>query len=120
MLLGGAGGNARLGDILPLVMGAMGGENVVSLDQQLAGLLGRDEPRGLSEAAFDRLQLVHWQPSMKDRNQTFESCPICYIDYEEGNEMKVLSCQHGYHTSCLQNWLKKNATCPICKSQIDS
>ncbi len=28
MLLGGAGGNARLGDILPLVMGAFGGEIV--------------------------------------------------------------------------------------------
>lgn len=85
----------------------------------MAGLnFGETEPRGLTDAAFNALQTREWTESLKNKNQTYESCPICYIDYEEGHEMKELSCNHAYHTGCLQSWVKKNATCPICKKEI--
>lgn len=77
-----------------------------------------EETKKLTEEAFNKIEVKKWRSHMKDKNQTFESCPICYIDYEHDTEMKVLTCQHAYHSSCLHNWVKKNASCPICKKDI--
>lgn len=53
---------------------------------------------------------------MKDRNHTFECCPICYVDYEIKEKIKILDCNHSFHVNCIKIWLKKNAICPICKA----
>lgn len=32
--------------------------------------------------------------------------------------MKVLPCDHSYHSKCIKDWLLKNATCPVCKADV--
>jgi len=44
-----------------------------------------------------------------------ERCTICLMDYEEGEEIKHLSCQHMFHTACLRTWFKSKANCPFCR-----
>ena len=39
-----------------------------------------------------------------------ERCTICLMDYEEGEEIKHLSCQHMFHTPCLREWLKNKVS----------
>ncbi|KAL8153024.1 hypothetical protein V2J09_010784 [Rumex salicifolius] len=44
-------------------------------------------------------------------------CSICQEEYEEGNEVgRLVVCEHGYHSDCIQRWLKLKNWCPICKS----
>ena len=40
---------------------------------------------------------------------------ICCICYEEGSNMKINCCGKHFHTDCLQKWLKKKPTCPMCR-----
>ncbi len=40
-------------------------------------------------------------------------CVIC-LENINGNK-KTLQCGHTFHTKCIQKWLKKNKTCPICR-----
>jgi E3 ubiquitin-protein ligase RNF13 len=48
-----------------------------------------------------------------------DSCAICLEDFAEGTEVKVLPCQHGFHSSCIDPWLnEKSDLCPICKKSI--
>lgn len=49
------------------------------------------------------------------------SCAICLEDYEEGELLRILGCSelHHFHAECVDQWLKKNKTCPLCKRSID-
>merc|ERR1719215_2311146 len=31
--------------------------------------------------------------------------------------VRKLACGHGFHASCIQRWLRKNASCPLCKAE---
>ncbi|KAH7851440.1 hypothetical protein Vadar_011617 [Vaccinium darrowii] len=43
-------------------------------------------------------------------------CSICLCAYEDGTELRELPCRHHFHCSCVDKWLRINATCPLCKS----
>ncbi|CAH2057805.1 unnamed protein product [Thlaspi arvense] len=45
-------------------------------------------------------------------------CCICLCDYEDGTELRELSCRHHFHEACIDKWLRINATCPLCKLNI--
>lgn len=47
-----------------------------------------------------------------------KECPICYIDFEKGDNVAKLNCGHIYHKNCIILWFDKNLsspTCPICR-----
>ena len=46
-------------------------------------------------------------------------CSICLEDAKDEDEWKVLTCQHKFHTDCIDEWLLIQPSCPICrKDQI--
>lgn len=47
-------------------------------------------------------------------------CCICLTKYEDNDQLRELPCSHFFHTQCVDKWLKINATCPLCKSEIDA
>jgi len=47
------------------------------------------------------------------------SCAICLSEYEKGDELRFLRCEHHFHSTCIVQWLKKNKSCPFCKKDID-
>lgn len=47
-------------------------------------------------------------------------CAICLDDFEDGQSLVVLSCNHHYHPDCIKAWLIKMTPhlCPICKKEV--
>ncbi|KAG2242510.1 hypothetical protein Bca4012_014786 [Brassica carinata] len=43
-------------------------------------------------------------------------CSICQEEYVDGEDVGTLPCQHMYHASCAQQWLRMKNWCPICKT----
>jgi len=49
----------------------------------------------------------------------FETCCICLDDFEEGDKLRILPCDHGYHYKCIDPWLVKNKRiCPQCRKRV--
>jgi hypothetical protein len=47
-----------------------------------------------------------------------EQCPICLIEFEEGDDIRVLPCEkeHVYHKTCIDPWLLDvSSSCPLCR-----
>ena len=47
-----------------------------------------------------------------------EKCVICYEDFKKGSVLKELNCGHKFHSRCIDRWLQKSATCPLCMKPI--
>ncbi|PVU94079.1 hypothetical protein BB561_002821 [Smittium simulii] len=45
-------------------------------------------------------------------------CSICLSDYEDGDSLRLLLCNHHFHSECLDQWLKVNRICPLCKKDV--
>ncbi|VVB13972.1 unnamed protein product [Arabis nemorensis] len=46
-------------------------------------------------------------------------CSICQEEYVDGDEVGTMQCQHMYHVSCVQQWLRMKNWCPICKTSAE-
>jgi hypothetical protein len=58
----------------------------------------------------------------KERSLSAEDavCCICLAKYAHNDELRELPCAHCFHKDCVDKWLKINALCPLCKSEIAS
>eukprot|EP01063_Lacrimia_lanifica_P015365 TRINITY_DN22154_c0_g1_i1.p2 TRINITY_DN22154_c0_g1~~TRINITY_DN22154_c0_g1_i1.p2 ORF type:complete len:213 (+),score=35.20 TRINITY_DN22154_c0_g1_i1:92-730(+) len=43
-----------------------------------------------------------------------EECPLCLETYEADDKMRTLGCSHFFHRSCIDEWLRRAGTCPVC------
>ena len=45
-------------------------------------------------------------------------CVICLDNFKIDEKIIKLPCNHIYHPECIQDWLKDNITCPLCRYEI--
>ncbi|KAI3444617.1 hypothetical protein Pfo_001282 [Paulownia fortunei] len=63
-------------------------------------------------------------PTMKFNREAFSSmedaqCTICLAEYQEKEMLRIMpKCGHSFHLSCIDIWLKKQSTCPVCRLSI--
>lgn len=58
--------------------------------------------------------------NLTEKAKTQSSCCICMEDFKETSEISELNCdeRHIFHTTCLQEWMKQNLICPLCKTEV--
>ncbi|KAK9121898.1 hypothetical protein Syun_019515 [Stephania yunnanensis] len=45
------------------------------------------------------------------------SCPICLSEYRPKETLKTIpDCEHCFHAECIDEWLRINASCPLCRN----
>lgn len=47
-------------------------------------------------------------------------CSICLGEYEDGEKLVRLPCQHIYHEDCIGSWTTNHTRCPLCNSDLES
>jgi len=84
--------------------------------------------RGASDSlhrCLDRSDLLEEIEKVRKYN---EECAICAEQYQEGDALRVLKCQHEFHLHCFDRWVYTFATdsrrgynkpsCPLCKTKL--
>ena len=46
------------------------------------------------------------------------SCPICFEDYNNDDNIYNLKCNHIFHSNCLRDIALHNAICPLCRKNL--
>ncbi|KAI0519512.1 hypothetical protein KFK09_006961 [Dendrobium nobile] len=80
---------------------------------------------GLNDAALKTLPQLSYAAA-KNQDPTVDvtsCCSICLVNYEEeegGDEVIRLlpECGHLFHMTCVDPWLRRHATCPVCRSSM--
>ncbi|CAL5094730.1 unnamed protein product [Urochloa decumbens] len=56
---------------------------------------------------------------LKHRTEEAAQCYICLVEYEEGDCVRVLPCNHEFHLTCVDKWLKEiHRVCPLCRGDV--
>eukprot|EP00250_Pteridium_aquilinum_P010326 c19302_g1_i2 orf=522-815(-) len=46
-------------------------------------------------------------------------CAVCLGEYKEEELLRTLpQCGHNFHASCIDAWLQRHATCPVCRMSL--
>ncbi|KAI3444419.1 hypothetical protein Pfo_001084 [Paulownia fortunei] len=49
------------------------------------------------------------------------TCSICLEEYHAKDTVKCLpQCGHYFHAECIDQWLQKNTTCPVCRTSLSN
>lgn len=92
------------------------GEDVLAFLQMILENL-EEEDRGMSEEQVDALPTTAFKKKATKAGEE-EKCAICMTEFEDGEKVRELKCKHDFHPPCIDTWLKRIATCPVCKADI--
>ncbi|KAL0316584.1 UNVERIFIED_CONTAM: RING-H2 finger protein ATL56 [Sesamum radiatum] len=47
-------------------------------------------------------------------------CAICLDSFQEGDGCRNIPvCNHLFHAKCVDRWIRKKPTCPVCRTRVD-
>ncbi|XP_033732316.1 LOW QUALITY PROTEIN: E3 ubiquitin-protein ligase Praja-1-like [Pecten maximus] len=91
---------------------------------QLAEELGEVKSRGLGNKELGSLplRLYNKRTKVSGDGENQAECRVCLNGYSAGESVCTLPCKgkHEFHRKCVKEWLKRNASCPICRFELKS
>lgn len=77
--------------------------------------------RVISEEEHGQLVEKKFTSSMIEELKINGACGIWQTDFEEGDDIKILPCNHAFNAEAITKWLKEEkAECPICRFSFKS
>lgn len=112
--MGGPMGGIGITDFLNQLLGmGLPGGGTISLEELEQMLSGQ---RGLDKETLESFTVIKYdKEKSKNLEPELRQCAICIEEFEDGDEVKFLYCLHRFHKHCVDPWLEKHTTCPICK-----
>ena len=95
-----------------------GGSRMPWLQGQ-GGVAMQQRRRGTPAEVFDQFDKVIFQKLETD-DQDEDQCSICISEYENGEAVLTLPCNHKFHASCIKQWLEQSVKCPLCNREVTS
>ena len=107
--------------------GAGGGSGFHGFESSAASILARSlydrcpVKRVISEEEHGQLVEKKFTSSMVEELKINGACGIWQVDFEEGDDIMILPCNHAFNAEAITKWLKEEkAECPICRFSFKS
>merc|ERR1719219_960555 len=88
------------------------------LDAIITQLLNQMDGAGPPPMAKENIQQIPSVKITKKQMEKSESCSVCWEDFSEGEQVKLLECEHCFHEGCIVPWLELHGTCPVCRKEL--
>ena len=73
----------------------------------------------LNQEQFDNLRTSTYKDIEENIKSINKECFICLESFQEDNEIKLIPCNHCFHTECIKPWLmQQSCKCPNCRYEI--
>ena len=59
-----------------------------------------------------------WEVRENKRHDNNNHCVVCLCEFQIRDIISALPCCHVFHTNCIENWLKNELSCPVCKFEV--
>lgn len=88
-------------------------------NNQLSTLMrSRSRFSGIDKTSIESLPFFRFS-SLKGSKQGLE-CSICLSKFEDVEILRLLpKCKHAFHIDCIDHWLEKHSSCPICRNKVN-
>lgn len=83
-----------------------------------SALLGIYEEVGYAPRGLPSSQRRQIKRTPAKEHEAGEICCICCEDFTYGCSTSRLDCGHFFHPKCIQEWVRRNAVCPLCITAI--
>ncbi|KAE9587192.1 hypothetical protein Lal_00004565 [Lupinus albus] len=85
---------------------------------ELGEFIGK-EKKGLSKNEISSFLYPYTCESGASKSG-IDKCVICQVEYEKGEALVALQCDHPYHADCITKWLQVKKVCPICSNEVSA
>ncbi|XP_016651066.1 PREDICTED: putative RING-H2 finger protein ATL21B [Prunus mume] len=73
--------------------------------------------KGLDDATIESYPKIQLGQSWELPEPNDNTCPICLGTYKSKETLRTIpECNHYFHANCIDEWLRRNATCPLCRN----
>ncbi|KAL4474226.1 hypothetical protein ABPG72_001765 [Tetrahymena utriculariae] len=62
---------------------------------------------------------IKFQLLKVSKQQDVGNCVVCLCDFEDDENVRSTYCKHVFHSECLTDWMKKNESCPYCRTPLN-
>ncbi|MBA0851035.1 hypothetical protein Goshw_011799 [Gossypium schwendimanii] len=75
---------------------------------------------GLDGSSIEAYPITLLDENFKLPRPNDNTCSICLSEYEAKETIRTIpDCTHYFHANCIDEWLKLNAACPVCRNTPD-
>ncbi|XVE54223.1 hypothetical protein DITRI_Ditri03aG0063300 [Diplodiscus trichospermus] len=85
------------------------------------GMLHRTRSRfsGIDKKVIESLPFFKFS-SLRGSKQGLE-CAVCLSKFEDIEILRLLPhCKHAFHIDCIDRWLEKHSSCPLCRQKVNA
>lgn len=80
-----------------------------------------EEQDGKNKGAYGSVAQQEEQRKLGSHDDDEEpACTICLGEYENGEELVQLACNHTYHDECITAWTQEHTKCPLCNLDLET
>ncbi|KAL1318705.1 hypothetical protein AAHE18_15G224200 [Arachis hypogaea] len=73
---------------------------------------------GIDKNVIESLPFFRFS-SLKGSKEGLE-CSVCLSKFEDVEILRLLpKCKHAFHIDCIDHWLEKHASCPLCRHKVN-
>lgn len=95
--------------------------SVHSMNQQIHDGLARSRSlaSGVDKTVVESLPFFRFS-SLRGSRDGLE-CAVCLAKFEDVEILRLLpKCKHAFHIDCIDQWLEKHSTCPLCRRKVSA
>ncbi|XP_010547406.1 PREDICTED: NEP1-interacting protein 2-like isoform X2 [Tarenaya hassleriana] len=106
----------RMGPAMLSAVQSQMGAVELSQFQEQTDIFDTGSSKGLTGDSLEKIPKIS---ITGNNNVDNSSCSVCLQDFQVGETVRSLpQCQHMFHLHCIDKWLLKHASCPLCRRDL--